>query len=155
MADTRILSAKPTDLLKKDHRRIRELFDLFEEAEPDEKQPLFEEIRNELTLHAQIEEELFYPALEEVEDEECQELVEEAREEHELVKDLLEELSEIASSDETFDAKMKVLRENVEHHAEEEEDQIFSFVDELTKDRREELAQDLLDRKRELGGEIP
>jgi len=151
MSDTKIGIQKATALLREDHREVKKLFSAYEKAQVDsEKVELFEEVRNALTLHAQIEEEIFYPALSGVDDEECQKLLKEAFEEHKIVETLLDELSEMEPSAEQFDAKVKVLTENVEHHAEEEEKEMFPFFDELPKEQQDEVSRLLQEHKEEL-----
>jgi hemerythrin superfamily protein len=107
-------------LLKQDHRTVEELFAQFEKASGEgRKQKLAEEICLELSVHAQIEEEIFYPACEGKVDED---LLKESYVEHDAAKLLIAEISAgNGSSDEFFDAKVKVLKEEIEHHVEEEE----------------------------------
>ena len=107
-------------LLKEDHRKVEELFEQFEKASGEgRKQKIAEQICLELSVHAQIEEEIFYPACEgKVEDD----LLKEAYVEHDGAKVLIAEISGGAgSADEFYDAKVKVLQEQIEHHVEEEE----------------------------------
>ena len=114
------------ELLKKDHQKVAGLFKQYESAgddAPSKKEELFRRIKQELDIHARIEEEIYYPAAKQVPDEETRELVAEAAEEHKQVKTLLAELDGMDAEDERFDAKMKVLKEDVEHHVEEEEDE--------------------------------
>lgn len=151
MSDTKIRVQKATAQLREEHREVKQMFSAYEKTELDsEKAELFEEVKTALTLHAQIEEEIFYPALLGIEDEECQDLLKEAQEEHKIVKTLLEELSGMEPSAEQFDAKVKVLGENVEHHANEEEKEMFPFFDELPKERQDEVSKMLQERKEEL-----
>lgn len=109
------------ELLKEDHRKVK---DLFEEAEgtedQKEKRKLFDEIQTELETHARIEETVFYPAMEKRE--ELKDMVLESIEEHKQVKTLLREMDNLKADSEKFEPKLKVLMENVEHHAEEEEE---------------------------------
>ena len=84
-----------------------------------EQKQIFGQIKKELETHARIEETVFYPAMEEYE--ELRDMVLEAIEEHKQVKTLLREMDELVSDSEKFEPKLKVLMENVEHHAEEEE----------------------------------
>ena len=107
-------------LLKQDHRTVEELFEQFEKARGEgRKQAIAQKICLELTVHAQIEEELFYPACEGKVDEE---LLKESFVEHDGAKVLIGEiLAGDGQSDEFFDAKVKVLQEQIEHHVEEEE----------------------------------
>jgi hemerythrin superfamily protein len=156
MADTKVRVRKATALLKEDHQKVKKLFSQFEKLDAgrdSDRAQLFDQIKKELTVHAQIEEEIFYPAVERAEDEEADDLVREAHEEHRIVKTLLEELSSLSSSDPQFDAKIKVLKENVLHHAEEEQDEIFPVFDSLERMERERISELLQARKRELTGE--
>ena len=107
-------------LLKQDHREVEELFEQFEKASGDgRKKTLAEKICLELSVHASIEEEIFYPACEGKVEED---LIKEAYVEHDGAKVLIAEIEAgSGSSDEFFDAKVKVLQEQIEHHVEEEE----------------------------------
>jgi hemerythrin superfamily protein len=114
---------KPQDaiaLLKQDHRTVEELFEKFEKASGDgRKQSLAEEICLELSVHAEIEEEIFYPACEGKVDED---LLKESYVEHDGAKLLIAEIMAGGpKEDEFYDAKVKVLSEEIEHHVEEEE----------------------------------
>ena len=111
------------ELLTADHNRVRGLFARFQEAEgSDEKEAaaLADEIFRELEVHTTIEEQVFYPAVTEV-NEELHDLVTEGIEEHHVVDSLMAEARGLLPADESWAAKVKVLIENVEHHAEEEE----------------------------------
>ena len=106
-------------LLKADHRAVEELFEKFQKASGDDrKQSLAEEICLELSVHAQIEEEIFYPACEGKVDEH---LLKESYVEHDGAKVLIAEIISGGPSDEFYDSKVKVLSEEIEHHVEEEE----------------------------------
>jgi len=107
-------------LLKEDHRKVDELFAQFEKARGDgRKEKLARQICLELTVHAQIEEEIFYPACDGKVDED---LLKESFVEHDGAKILISEIEAgNGESDEFFDAKVKVLQEQIEHHVEEEE----------------------------------
>lgn len=110
-------------LLKEDHRRVEELFKQLESATGKKKLTVFEQIKTELELHTHIEEKIFYPALEEPK--QTHDLTLEAYEEHDVVKRLLRELGRAKTADDEWEAKAKVLQENVEHHVEEEENELF------------------------------
>jgi hemerythrin superfamily protein len=110
-------------LLKADHRKVEDLFAQLESARGQSKMRLFQQIQTELELHTHIEETIFYPALEKPK--QTHDLTMEAYEEHDVVKKLLEEMSKAKSPTEEWDAKAKVLQENVEHHVEEEENELF------------------------------
>jgi hemerythrin superfamily protein len=106
-------------LLKADHRKVEELFERFEKAGGDgKKQTIARQICLELTVHAQIEEEIFYPACEGKVEED---LIKEAYVEHDGAKVLIAEIEAGGPHDDFYDAKVKVLSEQIEHHVEEEE----------------------------------
>ncbi|MEO5578485.1 MAG: hemerythrin domain-containing protein [Sphingomicrobium sp.] len=114
--------AEPKDavaLLKADHRTVEDLFASFEKASGNgRKQAIAEEICMELTIHAKIEEEIFYPACEGKVEED---LLKEAYVEHDGAKVLIAEIEAGGPDDEYYDAKVKVLGEQIEHHVGEEE----------------------------------
>jgi hemerythrin superfamily protein len=126
------------DLLKQQHREVEKLFKKIEKAGPEEKEKLFDELADSLAVHAAIEEQHFYPA---TKDARTEELLEEAVEEHLSVKRIIADLLEMEPDDAQFDAKMKVLQEQVEHHVEEEEKELFPKVQKLhSKDELEDLG---------------
>lgn len=113
-------------LLTEQHREVESLFEQFEKAtDPADKDALFEEIADNLAAHSTIEEKIFYPA---AYAKETQDLLKEAVEEHLSVKRLIADLLEMAPENENFSAKVKVLKEQVEHHVEEEEGELFKKV---------------------------
>src|SRR5678810_1270409 len=106
-------------LLKQDHRTVEDLFEKFQKASGDgRKQSLAEEICLELSVHTAIEEEIFYPACEGKVDED---MLKEAYVEHDGAKVLIAEIEAGGPDDDYYDAKVKVLQEQIEHHVEEEE----------------------------------
>ena len=106
-------------LLKADHREVEELFEKFENASGKErKQKLAEQICTELKIHSMIEEEIFYPALDGKIDDD---LLKEAYVEHDGAKVLINDIMAGGADEEYYDAKVKVLSEEIEHHVEEEE----------------------------------
>ena len=106
-------------LLKADHRTVEDLFSQFEKASGDNrKQKVAEQICVELSIHATIEEEIFYPACEGKVEED---LLKEAYVEHDGAKVLITQIMDGGPDDEFYDAKVKVLQEEIEHHVEEEE----------------------------------
>jgi hemerythrin superfamily protein len=119
------------ELLKKDHKLVKELFEEAEEADGQkEKETIFDAINSELEMHAHIEETVFYPAMQE--HEELKAMVLESLEEHRQIKTLLKEIDNLKADSEKFEPKLKVLMENVEHHAEEEEEgKMFPKIREL------------------------
>lgn len=154
MTDTRIHAPGATDLLRDDHRRVKTLFDEFFSLGEDALKPrerVFRQIHQELMIHARVEEEIFYPSLGEDEaSEDALELIEEAAEAHEEITEILGELADLDPDDPDFDARMRVLRENVERHAEEEERELFPCFLDLDEDAREEVAERIRDRRAEL-----
>jgi hemerythrin superfamily protein len=118
------------DLLDADHKAVKKMFKEYEEltgsrarSAAQRKLDLAHQICQELTVHAQIEEEIFYPALRDVLKE--ADLLNEATVEHQSVKDLVAQIQGMAEADEMFDAKVKVLGEYVDHHVKEEKGEIF------------------------------
>jgi len=117
-------------LLTADHKSVKQLFKEVEALKDstdsdDQKAALVESICNELTIHAQIEEEIFYPAVRAAL-EDGDELVDEADVEHEEAKALIAQLETMAPGDDHYDARVTVLAENIDHHVKEEEGEMFS-----------------------------
>ena len=113
-------------LLKDDHEKVAGILEKIDgttERATKGREELFAQLKNELDVHTRIEEEILYPALEEFEETRAISL--EAYEEHALVKQLLEELAAAPKDDEQWTAKFTVLKENIEHHVEEEEGEMF------------------------------
>jgi hemerythrin-like domain-containing protein len=138
-------------LLTEDHNKVKKLFKEYEKlAKKDEsegKEELAQQICEELKIHAQLEEEIFYPAAREaIKDDR---LINEATVEHGAVKDLISELQSMKPSDPMYDAVVTVLGEYVNHHIEEEQDQIFPKVQKSKMDL-EEIGSELAERKEEL-----
>ena len=137
MAETKTQDA--IALLKQDHRTVEELFERFTSASGAErKRKLAEEICLELSVHAQIEEEIFYPACEGKVDED---LLKESYVEHDGAKVLIAEIMNGGPDDDYYDAKVKVLREEIEHHVEEEEKRLEGL---FAQARKAELDMDAL-----------
>src|SRR5262245_40018901 len=125
MSDTKIRSRKATQILKDDHEKVRALFaeyDELTEGSNAARMHLFMELKRDLTIHGEIEEEIFYPAIErrEEEDAEIREKVNDALEAHQIVRTLLHDLASLTPEDQAFDAKIRALQECVLRHAEEE-----------------------------------
>jgi hemerythrin superfamily protein len=126
------------EMLKMQHREVESLFEKYD-AKGDKaekgKQQTFEAIADALAMHAAIEEKHFYPAIKE---RRTEDILLEALEEHLGIKRVIADLLKIDSSDETFDAKVKVLKEQVEHHVKEEEGDLFPKVKKIFE--RDELT---------------
>ncbi|MCC6272946.1 MAG: hemerythrin domain-containing protein [Deltaproteobacteria bacterium] len=140
----------PYQLLKEDHKKVKNLFKEYERAGEKAyktKLQIAREVFHELDVHAAVEEEVFYPEVKAKADAEGRKLVAEGYEEHHVVKQLISELQQLKPEDERFDAKFKVLKENVEHHIEEEEKELFPEAKEALADEGAEVA-DRIERKK-------
>ena len=128
------------DLLKSQHREVEKLFSKIDAAKDARtKRTLFAQLADALAAHAAIEEHQFYPA---VKAKRTEDILLESLEEHLGIKRVLADLLEISATDETFDAKIKVLSEQVEHHVGEEEDELFPKVKKvLDQDELEALGE--------------
>jgi len=140
------------ELLMADHAEVKKSFKQYKklldnDSDADERKELADEICQALTVHAQIEEELFYPALRNALDE--ADLVDEAAVEHATIKDLIKQIKSSAPDKPLFDAKITVLKEYVEHHVKEEEEQIFPKARKAKLDIAA-LGQELASRKSQL-----
>jgi len=118
------------DLLDADHKAVRKMFKEYEElteskarGATQKKKELAQQICHELTVHAQIEEEIFYPAVREAIKE--KDLIAEAAVEHQVAKELIAQIQGLGEPDDMFDAKVKVLGEYIEHHIKEERNEVF------------------------------
>ncbi|MBG0829990.1 hemerythrin domain-containing protein [Planomonospora sp. ID67723] len=137
-------------LLKDDHKTVEKLFKQFEKAGEDaydEKRKLVDQMIEELTAHAYIEEQIFYPTVRAEAPEVCEHVLE-SIEEHHVVVWMLSELKDMDPRDERFDAKVTVLMENVRHHVEEEEDEWFPEVRKaMGRNRLQELSEQMAEAK--------
>lgn len=139
-------------LLKQDHRAVARALEEFESAEHEEKQSIAQRICKMLTVHAQIEEELLYPAARDALSPKDAHLVAEARVEHASVKELIGQIEDREAMDEEYEAKVCVLGEYVQHHVSEEEKELFPRLERSSLDL-ESLGERLEERKSELMGE--
>ena len=147
------------DLLDADHRAVKKMFKEYEEltgsrarSAAQKKMDLAHQICHELTVHARIEEEIFYPALRAVMKD--TDLLAEAEVEHASVKDLIAQIQEMQEADEMFDARVKVLGEYVDHHVKEEKNEIFPKARSARKLDLMAMRDELETRKAELMGEM-
>jgi len=132
------------ELLKADHKVVAELFKKVEATKESEHPAIFTKIKAELDVHAHIEEMIFYPKLKAEGNKELIDIVLEGIEEHRQVKMFLKELAALSEDSEKFEPKLKVLMEDVEHHVEEEEKEMFPLV-------KDQFDSDVLD---QLGAEM-
>jgi hemerythrin superfamily protein len=150
--------ADAVEMLKADHKAVKALFKKFAALKSDEdadngneKMSVVQQICVALTVHAAIEEEIFYPAVREAIAE--PDLMDEALVEHAGAKELIAQLREMDSEDELFDAKVTVLGEQIDHHVEEEEGEMFPRAKEDKVDTAE-LGDLMVARKKELMAEV-
>ncbi len=141
-----------TALLRADHKLVSELFEQYEKARsPEKKKDLVAQICLELTVHAQIEEEIFYPAVKAALKDAG--LVPEARVEHETLKTLIAQIEGAEPDGEDFDARVKVLSEYVKHHVKEEQSEMFPKAKASSKLDLKALGQQMQERKEALMAE--
>lgn len=143
------------DLLKEDHRKVKELFgELAETTTRAEKKrrQLLDKIDQELHIHTHLEEEIFYPAFREAGNSEHAKMYFEAMEEHRAVSELvLPDLKKTEPNSEKFSGRCKVLKELIEHHIEEEEKEFFKKAKaSMSKDQLTELGKQMAARKQEM-----
>ncbi len=143
-------------LLEADHAKVKQLLDELEsttERGVKTRAELFSTIKGELTLHETVEEEIFYPALKS--HPKAKDIVLEGYEEHHVVDLLMGELEGMDVSDERWGAKAIVMKENIEHHIEEEEGEMFRTARQVfDRQELEDLGEQMLERKRSAGKEL-
>lgn len=131
------------ELLEKDHEKVKDLLEKVEKTTSrgvKTREELYARIRSELELHTYIEEQILYPRLKK--EDETKDLTFEAVEEHRLVKQLLQELSDLPVDDDVWQAKMTLLKEMVEHHIDDEEEELFPEMKAaIPKDELEQLGE--------------
>jgi hemerythrin superfamily protein len=144
------------DLLLADHKKVRRLLTDLEgttERGIKTREDLFTKVQQELTVHEIIEEEIFYPSLKQ--HPKAKEIVLEAFEEHNVVDTLMGELSQLPFDDETWGAKFKVMKENIEHHVEEEEGEMFTKARQVfSRQELDELGRVMEERRTEARREL-
>jgi len=135
------------ELLKKDHQKVKSLFEKIEDTGGDKtKDKIFKELAQDLAVHSKLEETIVYPRFKEFE--ELSEMVAEAIEEHQVAEQLLEELAGMKEKGEQWDAKLTVLKEMIEHHVEEEEGELFPEAEELLgEDEAAEMGKTMREKK--------
>lgn len=139
-------------ILTEDHKRVKKLFKEFDDLKhqrgsENRKSALVNEILTELTIHTQLEEEIFYPALRAVISD--QDMMDEAEVEHASAKELIYQLESMIPNDDLYDAKVKVLSEYIDHHVKEEETEMFPLSKKSKLDMAK-LGNDLMELKKDL-----
>lgn len=136
-------------LLKQDHRKVAELLEEGENTTDralKTREQLFAKIKKELKIHTKMEEQTLYPVLKNYK--EVKDLILEAYEEHHVVDLLLAEIEDTAPDEETWKAKLTVLKENVKHHVKEEEQELFPQIEKLlSADELKKIEQEMLNFK--------
>ena len=139
-------------LLKEDHDKVKKMLDELEtttERGVKTREQLFTKVRQELEVHETIEERIFYPALKN--HPKTKEIALEAYEEHHVVDTVMAEIEGLAYDDEIWGAKFKVMKENLEHHIEEEEGEMFKQAKQVfDEDELTDLGEQMMARKQEL-----
>ena len=146
------LDQDAVSLLAADHAEVKQMFETYrqlvdEGAGDDQRGELAGQICSMLTVHAEVEEDIFYPAMRENLDDEL--LLDQAEVEHASAKELIEQIETMDPGDALYDAKVLVLGEYIEHHVQEEENEIFPKAEKSGLDL-DDLGAELADRKREL-----
>jgi hemerythrin superfamily protein len=145
-------------ILRKDHAAVRSLFNKYGhtgKSSHEKKLQLFEQIRRELQIHSRAEEEIFYPAIKALNGVESRKLVSQALKEHKDVDDLLIQISRLKPTDESFDENIETLFENVDHHVEQEEGEIFQFVEEnCSEEQLNDVGLQMEERKKALDRQL-
>jgi hemerythrin-like domain-containing protein len=139
-------------MLKADHQRVRDLFTQYEAAENVEtKRTLAEHVFVELETHAQLEENIFYPAVNEGTDA-GPDLVKDSVQEHQTMKNLIQELQGMAHDTDEFDAKFQELIQHVGHHVAEEESAMFPLAEQELSEDLDEMREEMQEMKADIQG---
>ena len=144
------------ELIKQDHEKVKDIFEQIEAGKSTAKktrQNLFERLYKELDVHMRAEEDVVYPALKQ--SEEANEKMLEAIEEHHVARLILDELKKLEIDDERWEAKIMVLKENIEHHIEEEEGPIFEFLEDICEqDQLEDISKQFQADKKQIKAKV-
>jgi iron-sulfur cluster repair protein YtfE (RIC family) len=138
----------PTKILEADHRKVEDLFAAIEKAEGDERTPLIDELATSLRGHMELEERVLYPVMEPVTGGES---VQEANTEHELARKSLDEMIALAPDEPGFGAALESVKAGIEHHVEEEENDVFPKLRSSGKSVLDEIATPFMSTRLELG----
>jgi len=154
--DDELVEQDAVSLLSSDHAEVKQMFEEYRQlvqdsAGDDRRGELAGQICSALTVHAEIEEDIFYPALRESLEDDL--ALDQAEVEHDIARDLIEQIESMEPDDALFDARMLVLAEYVEHHVQEEENEIFPQAEKSGIDL-DELGAELAERKHELMAEL-
>jgi len=149
---------RATTILKKDHRMVSGLLMTLEmtpKFSSMARKTLFDQIRNSLMVHTQVEEEIFYPAVRNLAFGEESSKVDEAYREHQTVKDLLNQMSHMDATSDEFDRRLAELKQNIQRHVDEEENEMFPMVtSRMSTERLEDIGERIHGRKMNLKTQI-
>ncbi len=142
------------ELIKADHRQVETLFSEIESTDnPHKLYECFNQLYNALNVHAEVEEQTFYPAVRDCQD--AEKLVDAAQEEHDEAEQMLEALASLSPTSAEFKQKIGELKQAIQHHVQEEENEVFSKVREcMSQKEREQLGSEFEALKRKLRSEI-
>ena len=135
------------ELLKKDHQKVKQLFDEYDDSSEDKRGEIAQSIFQELEVHSRVEEDVFYPAVRASADKSGKELIKHSFEEHQEVEDLISELREMDAADPDFEDKFQELVENVEHHIDMEESETFPKAEAVLGKRLDQLGKEIEEEK--------
>ncbi len=142
---------KVTEVLRQAHQRLRALFTEYLGSGLDRKREIFRTLKEELQIHARVEEEFFYPAVVRVRSQEARAVVRNGLEEHQILEGLIAEIEQMDAGDQGYDERFAALQENVERHLRDEEERIFAqAVSHLSEARLEKIGSDMEARKKKL-----
>ena len=142
----------PVQMILDDHERVRQLFQQFQQADDEQqKQQIADQVLTELTVHANLEEEIFYPAMrQKASGSEDQQMVQEAYQEHSEAKTLIQQLQGMQASDPQFTTLFQQLQQDIEHHVQEEETEMLPKAEQELSDQMDRLGQEMAARKQQL-----
>ena len=142
----------PVQMILDDHERVRQLFQQFQQADDQQqKQQIADQVLMELTVHANLEEEIFYPAMrQKASGSEDQQMVQEAYQEHSEAKALIQQLQGMQASDPQFTTLFQQLQQDIEHHVQEEETEMLPKAEQELSDQMDRLGQEMAARKQQL-----
>lgn len=145
----------PIQTLTEDHRRVEQLFQQYEQASStQQKQQISQQVFKELSVHSQLEKDIFYPAMREAGDEKDEKLVEHSYHDHAEAEQLIAQLKSMSPGDSQFDTTFKKLKDAVLDHAKEEEDQMFPDAKKYIGDRLPEVGREMEKARQDLMGRM-
>ncbi|MGC2423097.1 MAG: hemerythrin domain-containing protein [Nitrospirota bacterium] len=137
---------KMFELLQQDHREISQMISQMQKTSGRKREQLFSQCSDALEMHMQIEEDYLYPALEDID--ETKDLVRDSYEEHKMVKKLIKDMEKLNVDDQKWDAKLMAMKENIDHHVQQEETVLFRQAPKvLSREELEDLNDQIIEEK--------